>query len=103
MKQMNKKINTYHKKSPKAAIKEHANIHKMSVRKRVTVIRDSMVKFVKSENLSHEKCIAIIQKKPLLHYQGHRRLYKANYQKKNRYYTSSHWHERSYKQCKYNE
>ena len=64
MKQMNKKINTYHKKSPKAAIREHANIHKMSVRKRVTVIRDSMVKFIKSENLSHENCIANIRKNP---------------------------------------
>ena len=34
---------------------------------------------------------------------GYGRLYKADYQKKTRYYTSSHWPKQSYKQCKYKE
>ena len=47
-----KKFDTYHKKSPKAAIREYTNIHNNVSKERVTVIGDSMVKFVKSENLS---------------------------------------------------
>ena len=59
-----KKFDTYHKKSPKAPIREYTNIHNNVDKKRVTVIRDSMVKFVKSENLSHENYIANIQTNP---------------------------------------
>ena len=44
-----KKFDTYHKKSP---IREYTNIHNNVSKERVTVIGDSMVKFVKSENLS---------------------------------------------------
>ena len=49
-----KKFDTNQKKSPKAPIREYKNIHNNVNKKRVTVIGDSMVKFVKSENLSDE-------------------------------------------------
>ena len=56
-----KKFNTYHRKSPKAPIRDHANIHNNVSKKRVTVIGDSIVKFVKSENLVDENHIANIR------------------------------------------
>ena len=59
-----KRFDTYDKKSPKAPIREYTNIHNNVNKKRVTVIRDSMVKFVKSENLSDENYIANIQSNP---------------------------------------
>ena len=59
-----KKFDTYHKKSPKAPIREYTNIHNNVSRKRVFVIGDSMVKFVKSENLSDENYIANIRTNP---------------------------------------
>ena len=59
-----KKFDTYHKKWPKAPMREYTNIHNNVNKKRVTVIGDSMVKFVKSENLSDENYIANIWKNP---------------------------------------
>ena len=58
-----KKFDTYHKKSPKALIRDYTNMHNNVNKKRVTVI-DSMVKFVKSENLSDENYIANIRTNP---------------------------------------
>ena len=56
-----KKFDTYNKKSPKAPIGEYTNIHNNVNKKRVTVIGDSMVKFVMFENLSDENYIANIR------------------------------------------
>ena len=56
-----KKFDTYHRKSPKAPIRDYKNIHNNVSKKRVTVIRDSIVKFVKSKNLVDENRIANIQ------------------------------------------
>ena len=56
-----KKFNTYHRKSPKAPIRDYTNIHNNVCKKRVTVIGDSIVKFVKSENLVDENHIANIR------------------------------------------
>ena len=97
-----KKFDINHKKSPKAPIREYTNIHNNVNKKRVTVIGDSMVKFVKSENLSVENYIANIRSNPDCTIEDIAD-YKTDYQKKTRYYTSPHWHKRSYKQCKYNE
>ena len=54
----------FKKKSPKAPIREYTNIHNTVNKKRVTVIGDSMVKLVKSENLSDENYIANIRANP---------------------------------------
>ena len=59
-----KKFDTNHKKSPKAPIREYTNIHNNVNKKRVTVIGYSVVKFVKSENLSDENYIANIRTNP---------------------------------------
>ena len=59
-----KKFDTYHKKSPKAPIREYTNIHNSVNKKRFTMIGDSMIKFVKSENLSDENYIKNTQKNP---------------------------------------
>ena len=56
-----KKFNTYHRKSPKAPIRDYTNIHNNVSKKRVTVKGDSIVKFVKSENLVDENHIANIR------------------------------------------
>ena len=45
---MKKKFDICHKKSPKAPIREYTNMHNNANKKRVTVIGDSVVKFVKS-------------------------------------------------------
>ena len=58
------KFDTYHKNSPNAPIREYTNIYNNVNKKRVTVIGDSMVKFVKSENLSDENYIANTRTNP---------------------------------------
>ena len=93
-----KKFDTYHKKSPEALNREYTIIHNNVNKKRVTLIGDSVEIFVKSENLSDENYIANIRTNP-----GCTTEDIVDYQEKSRYYTSPHWHERSYKQCKYNE
>ena len=55
------KFDTYRKNSPKAPITEYTNIHSNVNKKSVTVIGDSMVKFVKSGNLLDENYIANIR------------------------------------------
>ena len=52
------------KKSPKALIREYTDIHNNLNKKRVTVMGDCMIKFVKSENLSDENYIANIRINP---------------------------------------
>ena len=59
-----KKFDNHQNKSPKAPIREYTNIHNNVNKKRVTVIGYSVVKFVKSENLSDENYIANIRTNP---------------------------------------
>ena len=59
-----KKFDTYHKKEPKAPIRENTNKHSNVNKKRVNVIGDSMVKFVKSGNFAYVNYVTNIRTNP---------------------------------------
>ena len=59
-----KKFDSYLKKTPKAPVRENINRHNNVSNKRVTVIRDSMVTFFKSENLSDKIYFTNIKTNP---------------------------------------
>ena len=67
------------------------------------MIRDSVLKCVKFENLLDENYIANVQTNPGCTTEDIADYIKPIVRRKTRYYTSPHWHRRSYKQCKCNE